>query len=122
MSYQKLNQVTRTFTFPIPSCDDSVQYIKTEENYVIDVYMDIGYWQVVAEEEARERLELLTPDGKRRWKVMHMGDLNAAPTYVAMMMKLRMEWDTLAKERGFILHQELLLIMCYCIGIYPGSF
>ena len=31
---------------------------------------------------------------------MHMGALNAAPTFVAMMMKLQMEWDTLSKERG----------------------
>ena len=38
-----------------------------------------------------------TPDIKRRWKVMPMGDLNAAPTFVEMTMKLQMEWDTLAK-------------------------
>ena len=29
-----------------------------------------------------------------------MGALNAAPTFLANMMKLQMEWDTLAKERG----------------------
>ena len=38
--------------------------------------MDSGYLQVVEEEEAHERLELFTPDGKWWWKVMHMGDLN----------------------------------------------
>ena len=32
---------------------------------------------------------------------MPMGSLNAAPTFLAMTMKLHMEWDTLAKERGF---------------------
>ena len=42
------------------------------------------------EEEARERLELLTPDGKQQWKVMPIGALNSAPTFVAMMMKLKM--------------------------------
>ena len=31
---------------------------------------------------------------------MHMGALNEAPTLVAMTIKLQMEWDTLAKERG----------------------
>ena len=30
-----------------------------------------------------------------------MGDLNADTTFVAMMMKLQMEWDTVAKEREF---------------------
>ena len=29
-----------------------------------------------------------------------MGDLNADPEFVAMTMKLHMEWGTLAKERG----------------------
>ena len=29
---------------------------------------------------------------------MPMGELNEAPTYVAMTTKLQMEWDTLARE------------------------
>ena len=52
MSYQKLNQVTRPFTFHILSCNDSVQNIDTEAKYFISVYMDSEYLQVVAEEEA----------------------------------------------------------------------
>ena len=31
---------------------------------------------------------------------MSMGTLDAAPIFVAMIMKLRMEWYTLSKERG----------------------
>ena len=31
---------------------------------------------------------------------MPMGALNTAPTFVAMVMKLQMEWYTLSKERG----------------------
>ena len=52
--------------------------------------MDSGYLKVVAEEEARKILALFTPDRKRRWKVMPMGDLNMAPAFVAMIMKLQM--------------------------------
>ena len=63
--------------------------------------MDNGYWKVVAEEEAHKRLEFFTLDGKRRWEVMPMGDLNAARTLVAMIMKIEMKWYTLAKDRGF---------------------
>ena len=90
MSYQKLNQVTHPFTLPTPIFNDAVQDIDPEEKYFIAVDMDSGHWQVVAEGEAYERLELFTPDEKRRWKVMHMGVLNSAPTFVAMMMKLHM--------------------------------
>ena len=56
--------------------------------------------QVVVEEEARERLAFFTPNGKIRWKSMPMGALNAYPTFVAIVMKLQMEWDTLATEHG----------------------
>ena len=31
---------------------------------------------------------------------MPMGELNVSPTFVAVNMKLKMEWDTIAKERG----------------------
>ena len=31
---------------------------------------------------------------------MPKGSLNAAPTFVAIMMKLQMEWETLDKQRG----------------------
>ena len=51
VSYQKLNQVDHPFSFPIPRCDDVVQDIDTEKKYFISVYMDIGYFQVVGEEE-----------------------------------------------------------------------
>ena len=49
VSYQKLNQFTRPFTFTVPRCDDAVQYINTEANYFIAVDMYSGYWQVVTE-------------------------------------------------------------------------
>ena len=97
VSYQKLNQVTRPFTLPILRCDDAVKDIDAKAKYYIAVYMDRGYWQVVTEEDARERLALFALDRKRRWRVMPMGDLNAASTFLATMMKLHMEWDTLAK-------------------------
>ena len=66
MSYQKLNQVTRPFTFSMPRCDDAVQDIETESKYLISVDMDSGYWQLAAEEEARERLASFTPYRKRQ--------------------------------------------------------
>ena len=98
--YQKLNQVTRPFAFPILFCGDVVQDIDTEAKYFIPVDMDSGHWQVVAEEEAREVLIFFTLEGKQWWKVMLMGDLNASPTFVAMMMKLENEWYLQSKERG----------------------
>ena len=53
MSYLKLNQVTQPFPFPIPLFNDSLQDINTKTKYFINVGMENGYFQVVAEEEAR---------------------------------------------------------------------
>ena len=69
--------------------------------------IDSGYWQVVTDEKEREILELFVPDRNRQWKVIPTGELNPAPIFVAMMMKLQMEWDTLSKERGIKMsHQK----------------
>ena len=69
--------------------------------------MDSAYFKEVVEEEARERLSLFATDGKKWWKVMPMGDLNSVSTFVEMMIKLQMEWDTLANESGLkFLHQK----------------
>ena len=47
VSYQKLNHVTRPFTFPITCCDDAVQDIDTEAKYFIAVDTESEYWQIV---------------------------------------------------------------------------
>ena len=62
MSYRKLNQVTRPFTFPIPCCDDAVQDINTEAKYFIDVGMETGYWNVMAEGEELKIVAFFTLD------------------------------------------------------------
>ena len=59
--------------------------------------IDSGYWKLVEEEKASKRLAFFILEGNWQWKVMHMGTLNAAPTFVAMMKKIYMEWDTLDK-------------------------
>ena len=89
MPYQKLNQDTLAFTFPIPNFDDAVEDIDTEAKYFIYIDMDSGYWKVVAEEEAQKRLIFFNPKRKFWLKVMPMRDLNAAPTFVAILMKLK---------------------------------
>ena len=53
MSYQKLNQVTLQFSFPIPRCNYVVQEINKGEKYFISVELDSGYWKLVAEEETQ---------------------------------------------------------------------
>ena len=51
VSDQKLNHITQPFSLTKPLFYDEVQDIYTEVKYFIAVDMDIGYWQVLAEEE-----------------------------------------------------------------------
>ena len=52
--------------------------------------MDSEYFQVLVEEDARERLAFFTPYGKWLLEVIPMGALNASPTFLAMMINLKM--------------------------------
>ena len=100
VSYRKLNQVTRPFTFPIPRCDDAVSDLPPEAQFKILTDMFSGYWQVVVEEGSRGKLAFFTPDGKVHWMVMPMGLLNAHATFIAMMTKICARWNALAAELG----------------------
>ena len=66
MSYCHLNQITMPFTFPIPRCDDAVEDINPEASHFIAVDMDSGYWQIVAEPEARSCLAFFTLKSKKK--------------------------------------------------------
>ena len=41
---------------------------------------------------------------------MPMGDLNVDPIFLEMMMKLQIEWDTLAKERGLKFFESKIIV------------
>ena len=88
VSYRKLNQVTRPFTFPIPRCDDAVMDLPADAKFRILTDMFSGYWQIVVEKGSRPKLAFFTPDGKVRWTVMPMGALNSHAIFVAMMTDL----------------------------------
>jgi hypothetical protein len=100
VSYRKLNQVTRPFTFPIPRCDDAVDDLPPWAQYFISTDMNAGYWQIEADPETRHKLAFFTPTGKKCWTVMPMGALNAHAVFVAMMSILQKQWDKAAKSKG----------------------
>ena len=83
--------------------------------------MVTGYWQEVAEEEACKILALFDPNRKQRRKVMHMGPLNAAPTFVATIMKMKKERYTLAKERFLKILQKTLLLIMFILWVHSQT-
>ena len=122
VSYRRLNQVTKPFTFPIPRCDDAVADIGPDARYMLSMDMDAGYWQVGVDEQAsREKLAFFTPQGKKHWTVMPMGSLNAHAVFVAMMTKLQAKWTTnadIAKlpRTGSKVIVDDILLYAYTVG------
>ena len=51
---------------------------------------------------------------------MSMGDLNADPIFLEMMMKLQMKWDALAKERGFKIFASKITVD-WCVIVWAHS-
>ena len=49
-------------------------------------------------------MALFVLEVKRRCKVIQMWELNSAPTFLTMMMKMQNECDTLGEERKMKIH------------------
>jgi hypothetical protein len=98
VSYQKVNAVTRPFRFPTPRCDDAVRGIRG--NYFITMDLDCGYWQMKLDKQSQEKTAFYVPDGKKHWGVMPMGATNAHPFFVAMVERMRFEWNQRATNKG----------------------
>jgi hypothetical protein len=99
VSYRRLNQVVRPFTFPIRRCDDAVADIPPWAKHFLSFDLDCGYWQVALDPESQARTAFFTPSGKKHWKVMPMGFLNSHAIFVAMMSKLQLTWDKSAIQK-----------------------
>jgi len=98
VSYRKVNQLTRPFTFPFRRCNDAVLYLG-RARYRISLDLDCGYWQVPVEQRSRPKLAFFTPEEKLHWKKMPMGAENSAPVFAAMMVVMQREWDAKAAKR-----------------------
>lgn len=99
----------------MPRCDDAVEDIDTEARFFIAIDLDSGYWQILAEKEARTRLAFFTPEGKKRWKDIPMGALNSTATFVTMMNTLKSQWDELAaNEVSRMSEAKSLSTMFFC--------
>jgi hypothetical protein len=94
VSYRKLNEVTRPFSFPVMRCDDAAEKAG-EAEYFITMDLDAGYWQVNMRASARAKTAFYTPRGKKRFRSMPMGTKNSHPAFVAMVTSFEDKWDKL---------------------------
>ena len=78
--YRKVNNVTKSDTFPIPRIDDCIDRIGRAE-YVTKFDLLKGFWQVPLTDRAKEISAFVTPDGLFQYKVAAFGMKNSPATF-----------------------------------------
>ena len=74
--YQKVNNVTKSNTFPIPCMDDCIDRIGNAK-YVTNFDLLKGFWQVPLTDCAKEVSAFVMPNGLYQYKVMPFGKKNS---------------------------------------------
>jgi hypothetical protein len=90
--FRKVNNVTKTDTYPIPRIEDCIDKIG-KAKYISKFDMLKGYWQVPLTERAKDISAFVTPKGLYRYKVMPFGMKNSGATFQRMMNRLIRDID-----------------------------
>ena len=78
--YRKVNNLSKTDTFPIPRMDDCIDKIGNSK-YITKFDLLKGFWQIPLTERAKEVSAFVTPDGLYHYKVMPFGMKNSPATF-----------------------------------------
>ena len=78
--YRKVNNITKSDTFPIPRIDDCIDRIGCNKN-VTKFDLLKGFWQVPPTDRAKEISAFVTPDGLFQYKVAPFGMKNSPATF-----------------------------------------
>jgi hypothetical protein len=87
ISCRNLNTVTRPFTFPITRCNKAVERVGDAQHH-IKANLDAGCWQVEMSPSSREKSAFFLVNGKKHFKSMPMGAMNAHAFFVLMTSKM----------------------------------
>jgi len=82
--YRKLNNVTKSDSYPIPRMEDCVDKIGNAL-YVTKFDLLKGFWQVPLTDRAKEVSAFVVPSGLYQYKVMPFGMKNSPATFQRMM-------------------------------------
>lgn len=82
--YRKVNQVTRTDSYPLPRMDDILDDLGNAR-FLTKLDLLKGYYQVSLTNRAKHISAFVTPDGLYQYRVMPFGMKNAPSTFQRMM-------------------------------------
>jgi hypothetical protein len=101
VNYIPLNQVTLVIAFPIPRCDDAVEYGFGNAKFymIMDAYS--GFHQIAMDETSAEKTGFAAPNGEKyEYAVMPFGIVNGPTTYIVMKHDMKSVWDERAIANG----------------------
>ena len=78
--YRKVNQVTKSDSYPIPRIDDCIDRVG-DATYVTKIDLLKGFWQVGLTERAKTISAFVTMDGLYQYKVMPFGMKNSSSCF-----------------------------------------
>ena len=85
--YRKVNTMTKTDSFPIPTIDDCIDKVG-QAKFVTKFDLLKGFWQIPLTERAKEISAFVTPDGLYQYKVMPFGMKNSPATFQRLVNKV----------------------------------
>ena len=85
--YRKVNNCTKTDTFPIPRIDDCLDKIG-QSKFVSKSDSLKEFWQIPLTEKAKEMSAFVNPDGLFQYKVMLFGMKNSPATFQRLVNKV----------------------------------
>jgi hypothetical protein len=80
VDYRKLNQVTQFDPEPYAQIDDIIDGLG-ETKYLSKINLTKGYWQIMIDDEAKEKSAFVTQFGHFQFTVMPFGMMNSAATF-----------------------------------------
>ena len=84
VDYQKLNEVTKKDSYPLPRIDDSLETLAGMQ-WFSALDMRSGYWQVELDQDAKEKTAFSAGCGLWQYIVMPFGLCNAPATFERLM-------------------------------------
>ena len=84
IDYRWLNDQSKKDPYPLPRIDDLLQDIG-KATYFSTIDAKSGYWQILMNEEDKEKTAFTTYEGNYKYTVMPFGLCNAPATYQRMM-------------------------------------